>query len=203
MKTIKTILASVLSLGLLASCNTSDKIQTVDYSKLEFVQQEQNRIVFHDLPEIEKASEMVIIAEVINDPVSEPEMRYDEFFRKETFFDIYSYSTIKVKQVLSGDVNVGDEIKIAQNCGVYEDQFITFSEMTPMLKGDTWIFFLHQMYEDTDGLYSCVGDSDGRYPLNNISYQSTGFTEYNDLGVYRRDSFKDDIYNALIEKYDL
>lgn len=201
-KIIKSILTGAVLLSLLTACNIANTEQSVDYSKLEFVQLEQNRIVFDSLSELEEASDIIVVGEIIDDPVTESETVYNEYFEKDFFSNITSYSTIEVKQVLSGDVKVGDKIKIAQYCGVLENQFITFSEMTPMLKGDTWIFFLMPSY-DTNDIYWCTGDSDGRYPLKNTTYISTGLTANKDLGVYRRDDFKDNIYNDLIEKYDL
>ncbi len=192
-KTFMVVLFLFLSLCLFASCNKSDQAESVDYSKLEFILIEPQRIIYDELPEIEEASEMIIVAEITDNPLTEP---------GDDFIYIRSYSTLRVKQVLSGDVNIGDEIKIVQSCGVKDDQFISYSQMTPMLKGETWIFFLSRslLYDDS---YYCVDDCDGRYPLKNVSYQSTGLTKYDDLGVYNRDNFKDDIYNALIEKYDL
>lgn len=201
-KNIKSILTGTVLLSLLTACNTINTEQSVDYSKLEFVQLESDRIVFNSLSELEEASDMIVVGEIINDPVTESETVCNEYFEKDVFSGITSYSTIEVKQVLSGDVKVGDKIKIAQYCGVLEDQFITFSEMTPMLKGDTWVFCLMPSYY-TEGPYWCTGDSDGRYPLKNTTYRSTGLTTNEDLGIYRRDSFKDNIYNDLIEKYDL
>lgn len=188
-------------MAFLSACSAADKEQGVDYSKLEFVKLEQNRMVFSDLSEIEEFSEMIIVGEIIDDPVTETQTEYSEIFNKEIFDGVISYSTIRVIKVLSGNAEVGDEIKVAQYCGVFEDQFITYSEMTPMLKGDTWIFCLMKSLY-TDGLYGCTGDSDGRYPLKNETYRKTGFPAENDLGVYRRDSFKDNIYNEIFEKYD-
>lgn len=201
-KYIKSILAGITSLCFLSACSTTEKVQETDYSKLEFVQLEQNRITFDELSALEEASAMIIVGEIIDDPLTESETGYSEYFGKEIFDNIISYNKIKVKQVISGDVEVGDEVRIAQYCGVFEDQFITFSEMTPMLKGDTWIFFLKES-SLTDRLYWCTGDSDGRYPLKGTTYQRTGLPSKEDLGVYRRDSFKDNIYSELLEKYDL
>ncbi len=201
-KITKALLASALTLSLLTACNTANEAQTVDYSKLEFVQLEQDRIVYSSLSEVEESSDMIIIGEIIDDPISEPETKYSEYFGKEIFDGITSFSTVKVTKVLSGDVKVGDEIKIAQYCGVFEDRFVTYSEMTPMLKGDTWIFCLTKS-NYTDDLYWCTGDSDGRYPLKSSANRITGLKAEEDLGVYNRDSFKDNIYNDLLEKYDI
>lgn len=151
---------------------------------------------------MEESSDMIIIGEIIDDPLTESETKYSEFFGKEIFDGITSFSTVKVTKVLSGDVKVGDEIKIAQYCGVFEDRFVTYSEMTPMLKGDTWIFCLTKS-NYTDDLYWCTGDSDGRYPLKSSANRITGLNAEEDLGVYNRDSFKNNIYNDLLEKYDI
>ncbi len=68
-------------------------------------------------------------------------------------------------------------------------------------------------YSDTDGkggataddcgLYWCTGDSDGRYPVSTVQNQSLKISEYSKLGVYNKEDFNDDIYNELVEKYDI
>lgn len=185
--------------GLFTSCNQSSGI----YSKLEFVHIEADRITYYDLDSLENKSDLIIVGEIVDDPQTEPELTYSDDFNKEILTGMNSYSTVKVKKVFAGDIREGDEIRLGHRCGVYEDQFVAFSEMTPMLKGDSWIFFLMDPLDNSESCYYCTGDSDGRYPLKNASYCRTGLTEYEDLGVYRRDSFKDNIYNEILDKYDL
>lgn len=185
--------------GLFTSCNQSSGI----YSKLEFVHIEADRITYYDLDSLENKSDLIIVGEIVDDPQTEPGLTYSDDFNKEILTGMNSYSTVKVKKVFAGDIREGDEIRLGHRCGVYEDQFVTFSEMTPMLKGDSWIFFLMDPLDNSGSCYYCTGDSDGRYPLKNASYCRTGLTEYEDLGVYRRDSFKDNIYNEILDKYDL
>lgn len=185
--------------GLFTSCNQSSGI----YSKLEFVHIEADRITYYDLDSLENKSNLIIVGEIVDDPQTEPELTYSDDFNKEILTGMNSYSTVKVKKVFAGDIREGDEIRLGHRCGVYEDQFVAFSEMTPMLKGDSWIFFLMDPLDNSESCYYCTGDSDGRYPLKNASYCRTGLTEYEDLGVYRRDSFKDNIYNEILDKYDL
>jgi hypothetical protein len=76
--------------------------------------------------------------------------------------------------VLQGDVQVGDIVTVVQRYAFEEGRFdngdgrnalVTFSGMTPMNKGDKWIYFLG--YDETVDAYWTRGDSAGRYPVPN------------------------------------
>lgn len=88
--------------------------------------------------------------------------------REHNGFVTYAQSEnyIEITGVLKGDsVKVGERIKISQ--GYYypegENKLVSFDLLTPMNKGDSWIFFL--IYNEETGSYRCAGDVDGRYPL--------------------------------------
>lgn len=56
---------------------------------------------------------------------------------------------------------------------------------------------------DNGEYYFCTGDSDGRYPVKDFAYKRIALTENEDLGVFDEKDFKDEIYNEILEKYDL
>lgn len=66
---------------------------------------------------------------------------------------------------MKGDARKGDRLPISQSYGILEEEqcLITYSGLTPMEKGERWIFFL--LKDDLSDMYWCNGDSDGIYPL--------------------------------------
>lgn len=81
---------------------------------------------------------------------------------------LVSTNSIKVKKILKGELPE-DEIRIRQRYGVIEQSgekvLYSVSGLTPMVKGERWIFFL--TYNEQTEDYTYVGDCGGRYPLPN------------------------------------
>lgn len=171
------------------------------YSGLEFVEfGEVNRLKLYDLDSLEESSDVIVEGTFVGDSDQELIYLFDDQVNKDTLMNIISYNNIEISRVIKGNVNVGDTLTIAQEYAVIDDRFLTYSELTPMQEGDTWLFFLFN--NDNSGIYYCSGDSDGRYPIRDCVYSKVAFTENENLGVYEKESFNEKIYGEILEKYD-
>ena len=197
-KIISIITACIICILTLTACNTTAN----DFSDLEVVRWgEGDRDIYSSLDMLEKYSNIIVVGTFIEDAVQEEEYRYNDYFKKDLLSWISSYNTIEVSKVIKGDVEVGDKITIIQGYGVVDDRLITLSDLTPMIKGDTWFFCLS--CEEGSDIYWVTGDSDGRYPVPNSKNRTLAISEYSDLGVYDEQNFKSDIYSEILEKYDI
>ncbi|MBD5103544.1 MAG: hypothetical protein HDT47_01620 [Ruminococcaceae bacterium] len=196
----KFIVFLILSILILfTSCGTAEN--TEEFSDLRLVKWgEGNRLEFFDLESLERCSEIVVVGTFIDDATQNVKYKYDDFFGKEILFTVKSLNTIEVTKAFKGDVDVGDTLQVAQEYAIVEDRLVTDSSLTPMMKGDTWLFFLNKGNRD---FCFCTSDSDGRYPVKDFTYTRIALTENEDLGVYDKEDFKEEIYNEILEKYDL
>ena len=116
-----------------------------------------------------------------------------------------SYNKFRIDKIIKGNntVNEGDEIIISQSYAVYDDELLTYSGLTPMLKGDKWFYFLIKN-ENTD-TYRATGDTDGRYHSSGLfpSYlEQTIFPlANNNLGVYNQEDYKQNIHQIVVERH--
>ncbi|MCM1299395.1 MAG: hypothetical protein NC203_06295 [Firmicutes bacterium] len=199
-KSFLILLIGVLYTAVLTSCGGDNVGDNEEFAGLKLVEWEEgNRLQYFDLEHIEKSSDLILIGKFTGDAVQEEIYQYDEHFQKDIVIFTKSKSTLEILKVYSGDVNEGDSITVTQYYGVYDDSLATDSKLTPMLKDDTWLFFLTA---DNDGTYYCTGDNDGRYPLQNTSYRKIALTDYEDLGVYRKEDFREDIYAEILKSYE-
>lgn len=200
---IKTIVSAICAFALcatLTACSQTPKEIPKDFSGIELLKWgESDRRVYDDLETLEESSDLVVVGTFIGDSVQNLDYHYSEFFGKEIIGNVHSMNTIKVSRVIKGDIEEGDTVEIRQGYAVEDGQLITSSDLTPMVNGDTWVFFLSTANDC--GYYWCTGDSDGRYPVNAVQNQSLAVSEYSALGVYDRQNFKDKIYGELVEKY--
>lgn len=124
------------------------------------------------------------------------------------YFNKYiSFNTLKVEKVLKTNSKVyeGDEIVIAQSYVKAEGGLYSFSQLTPMIKGDRWVFFLNQ-YSDSypeetygTGAYYTVNDYEGRYPVPGDENEPFVYKE-NTKGVAAPAKFNESVYSELEEK---
>lgn len=193
------LLIGVLCTAALTSC--SGQVPTdEEFVGLELVEWEEgNRLQYFTLEDVEEKSDLILIGRFTGDAVQEEVYQYDDHFQKDIVIFTKSKNTLEILKVYSGDVNEGDSITVTQYYGVYDDSLTTDSKLTPMLNGDTWLFFLSAM---KDGTYCCTGDNDGRYPLQNANYRKIALTDNEQLGVYHKEDFREDIYGEILEKYD-
>lgn len=207
MKKIISVIAALAVCVSLTACGSTSEAPDI-YSDLELARTGcMDRIMPESLEELESYCDAVVIGEYIDDSVSDITYEYRAFFDKEVVVDIKSYNTIEVKQVLMGDVNVGDKLSTLQDSGVVDGKFYSFSELTPMIKGDEWIFFLAK---DDNDLYWVMCDSDGRYPTKNsaesnrrVTFKNAALSDSYQLGVFDKESFNRSIYDEIVEKYDV
>ncbi len=128
---------------------------------MEIVHAGGDRIIHTSLSELEAASDVIVIAEFAENAKQTltPENGIN-------LMDAVSVNSIVVCDTLSGDiVAVGSRPTVSQRYGVLEEQdkLVSFSGLTPMNKGDKWIFFLS--YDEQNSTYWIEGDTSGRYPL--------------------------------------
>lgn len=207
MKKIISVIAALAACVSLTACGGTSKAPDI-YSDLELARTGcMNRVCPNSLEELESYCDVVVVGEYVEDSVSDITYEYRAFFGKEIITDIRSYNTIEVKQVLMGDVNVGDKLKTLQDSGVADGKFYSFSELTPMIKGDEWIFFLAK---DEKDIYWVMCDSDGRYPTKNsaennrrVMFKNAALSDCYQLGVFDKESFNRSLYDEIVEKYDV
>ena len=76
----------------------------------------------------------------------------------------HSYNCFKVEKVLSSDSGIkeGDQLIISQSYAIAGNSFLSASKLTPMLKGDRWVYFL--TFNESNGTYYSHNDYMGRFP---------------------------------------
>lgn len=155
------IIPVIIIVMLMPGCSTASSI---DKSEPEVIRVEGDRIVYSDLKSLTAASELIVIGEYADDTEQNLKYEYSEGYKKDVLMDAVSTNTIHVKKILKGSPDK-KELKISQRYGTEEERnaLVTFSSMTPMKKGEEWIFFLY--YDAVNDTYWCAGDYSGRYPL--------------------------------------
>lgn len=211
MKKILSIFLLLTICGALTACNTSELSNTEEknFSELKFVNVHADYIhLSKSFDDIEESSDFVVVGEFIDDAsVCYERYVYEDYFKKDVLRGIISSCPMKITKVLSdnsGNAKVGDVVNVLQWEGIWEDRFITTSALTPMLKGDEWVFCLSYTKTENYEGYVCEGGCAGRYPTSNVSSNNKMcFSDYPELGVYNKDDFREDYYNQLLEKYDV
>ncbi len=167
-KTIALIASTAMLLTAAAGCgikNNDEKNSKPETSDIEVVHMEVDRIIYSDASKLAESADLIVIGEFIKDSEQELKYEFDPYFGKEVFSDVTSTNEISIKKVLKGSVD-SDTIKMSQRYGIDRtNRLITFSDMTPMEKGDQWIFFL--IYDEPNDMYWASGDYTGRYPVPN------------------------------------
>lgn len=122
--------------------------------------------------------------------------------------EFLSFNTLKVEKVLKSDGQVwaGDEIVISQSYVIVDGAMYSLSQLTPMIKGDKWVYFLNQYHfysEDTHGkgVYYPVNDYEGRYPVPDDENPPFKYRE-NTNGVVAPAVFNEGIYSELKDKLE-
>ena len=201
-KIISIITACAACVLTLTACNTTPTKIADDFSDTELVRWgEYDGLVYYSLEELEKDCDVAVVGTFVEDSTQEIKYDYLEPFQKEVITHVMSFNTIEVQEVLMGDINVGDILTVRQDYAVVDGQLITLSSLTPMVKNDTWVFFLFNNYDS--GIYMCCGDSDGRYPISSSTNKTLAITKNSNLGVYDKYDFKSGIYNEILEKYNI
>ncbi|MCM1166101.1 MAG: M23 family metallopeptidase [Lachnospiraceae bacterium] len=148
--------------------------------------------VFPTLEELASSSELIVIGEFVDDPHQcVPPDGSSELPLLDIFDSQNSYNMFRIDKAVKGCRAEGEEIMIRQNGYVYDGEFCHYSNMTPMLKGDKWVYFLTS---NGDGSYSAVNHlSDGRYPLSDYEFVLSD----NVYGVFDASGFREEIYEDI------
>ncbi|MDE6578966.1 MAG: hypothetical protein K2K41_00330, partial [Ruminiclostridium sp.] len=172
---------------------------------------------FSSYEQLAEYSQLVVMGTFTNDSGQEtaetdiPDFRQDVSASRSNKYISFNY--LKVEKVLKGNGKVwaGDEIIITQPYTVVYDisdeyNLYSFSQLTPMQKGDKWIYFLNpntDYPEDIwgDQSYSAVNDYEGRYPVPGEGNAPFKYKE-NVNGVVAPAVFNQSIYNELGEQLE-
>lgn len=106
------------------------------------------------------------------------------------------------QDVIEASVKAGDEIPIHQetsiNLGGRGHIVFAYDRLTPMLKGDEWIYFLKKT---DDGYYVPVNGAQGRYPMpnnKNVDLTAGGVDGIDEFGTYDNAApARQEIYDRL------
>ncbi len=173
-------------------------VYTGDYSELEVVQYgEIDRLVFADIEYLEEQSDLIVIGEFTDDPHQCVDPSGKEVTQVLDRFDQQnSFNRFRIDRVIKGNCFEGEEIIIAQNGYVDNGRFAQYSNLTPMLKGDKWVYFLTR-YSGAS-FYSPLGYSDGRYPVPGTEHEFVLCD--NVYGVFDMIEFRSGVYEAIKER---
>ncbi|MDR0222590.1 MAG: hypothetical protein LBI38_03515 [Oscillospiraceae bacterium] len=181
------------------------------------------------------SADLVVIGEFTGETKAGFGYVYDDHFKKEIINDANAYNQLLITNVLKGDAKVGETVTVVQRYGFDEERgaLISFSGLTPMNKGDSWIYFLKRSDNADFGAYYSAGDSDGRYPVPNHELKKaakevlTKTRELHDkgsgcgegclkareeavlkidasmLGVLNRDDFNFELYAEILEYFEI
>lgn len=133
--------------------------------------------------------------------------------------DACMFNYLQVERVIKGSANVGDDpfrgtvkenvkagdmLLINQetsiHIGAQDNVYLVFAEdrLTPMLKGDKWIYFLQKT---EDGYYIPVNGAQGRYPLpnnKNVDLSAGGVEGIDEFSTYPNAApARQEIYDRL------
>ena len=200
----KTLCINIIALSALAvaGCSSNHFDEVLNAPALSIV--EVDRVIYNDLKSLMAASDLVVIGKFIQDDEQTLEYEYSEEFGKNIVVGATSTNVIQIEKLLAGETSE-ETLTISQSYGLDEEanNFITFSNMTSMKKGDEWIFFLY--YDDINDTYWCAGDYTGRYPVpveGETVYEKDDITTA-EFGVYYDVSLVNvDLYNEIISTFD-
>lgn len=206
---------------------TSLWVYTGDYSELEMLYNSQDyKNSYNSYDELAEQSSLVVAGTFTGDSMQIADL--DESSADLNVKPpIMSYNTFKVEKVLKSNYKVweGDEITIGMPYIVYDwdgaadtGRLYSYSNLTPMIRGDSWVFFLQYRpdyaYVDTingcnnvdynieefaEGAYYPVHDYEGRYPVPGKENKPFEYVDNNN-GVVSPAVFNEGIYNELKER---
>ncbi len=158
LRMIPAVGAAALILIVLLCIPSSPRLPT---DGMEVVRESVDRAVYTTLSELESSCDIIVVGSFVGEAEQQLTPESGLYLS-----NAVTRREIRVSEVLSGaEVSAGDHLTISQRYGVIGEQnkLVSFSGLTPMNKGDQWIFFLS--YDEENSTYWCKGDSDGRYPL--------------------------------------
>lgn len=136
-------------------------------------------------------SKFIVAGEFIDDA-------YQQIFDDEDGIGGSSYNKFRVDKVYGGDIEEGQVIIIRQDSFVYNDTFYDIDNMTPMIKGDKWLYCLTK----TDGICYPYMNSNGRYPIPGSGNAKLDFAD-GYYGVYNDEYANREVYERLLKELDI
>lgn len=211
-KAIKKLTLIIAAAALLSSCGSADSsVQTTEAAAKaipeKVVHVQSDIIVYSDLNSLLDASDLIVIGEFSADAEQEIEYQYNPEFGKDVIVDGESVNTLHISKVLKG-APASEEIKIVQSYFVQDEpeQLVSFSGLTPMVRGEEWLFFLR--YDKEKDNYWCAGDYCGRYPVPNEEIKAKldeigeqGLLDKKTLGIYDDSENNTYLYRDIIEYF--
>ena len=188
-----------------SSSDTSEAVSKALPGKI--VQFQTDMVVYSDLPSLLEASQLVVIGEYAEETEQKLTTGHSAEINADVITDAVSTNKIHIKKVLKGEPPEGD-ITISQRYGIQDDpaQIVTFSSLTPMIKGDEWLFFLR--YDAAGSTWWCAGDYSGRYPVPTDeilaeldSLGEEGLLDIKTLGVLDGSSNTTPLYREIIKHF--
>lgn len=136
-------------------------------------------------------SKFIVAGEFIDDA-------YQQIFDDEDGIRGSSYNKFRVDKVYGGDIEEGQVIIIRQDSFVYNGTFYDIDNMTPMIKGDKWLYCLTK----TDGICYPYMNSNGRYPIPGSGNAKLDFAD-GYYGVYNDEYANREVYERLLNELDI
>lgn len=136
-------------------------------------------------------SKFIVAGEFIDDA-------YQQIFDDEDGIRGSSYNKFRVDKVYGGDIEEGQVIIIRQDSFVYNGTFYDIDNMTPMIKGDKWLYCLTK----TDGICDPYMNSNGRYPIPGSGNAELDFAD-GYYGVYNDEYANREVYERLLNELDI
>ncbi|MCM1300019.1 MAG: hypothetical protein NC228_10695, partial [[Eubacterium] siraeum] len=175
-------------------------VYTGDYSEITEFNRPKNILdpaaLFGSYEELAAASDLVVTGKFTDDPHQDVDPDSPPDIPLGT--NIFSQCKFEIEQVIKGDAKAGDVVVIQQSTGVYQGRLISTSQLTPMVKGDRWIYFLCSNPDSC--VYYAANDSNARYlPPDctaNLNFAALGYD--NNLGYSYGEYFNENIYSGLL-----
>lgn len=206
MKKLLTLITALVLCVSLTACNSAEQNKTSRFEGMRCSRISADGVkLAKSFDDVINLSDYIVVGEFIDDSETVWDYQlHDDQFNKDITVDVVSSCPMKITKVLYGDAREGDIVNVLQTEGVVGNTFMTHSLLTPMQKGDEWVFCLSRA--KTHGLdgYWCVGESDGRYPSqNSSSNEAMCFSEHPELGVYEESDFNREFYEQLKAKFNI
>ena len=150
---------------------------------------------YADLASLIESSDLIVEGVFTQDTAQTISIAPNSSAGKPIFASVVSDSKFEIATVIKGDAKEGDVITILQEYAYVEDEdrVITFSGLTPMNKGDRWVYFLK--YDPQRHVYYANGDICGRYP----SELFTSLASSMGYGVYDVSELNKELVGQVVE----
>ncbi|MCM1053929.1 MAG: hypothetical protein NC394_00260 [Bacteroides sp.] len=171
-----------------------------DFSELELMgPPDTDRLSYSLYDKLERHSDLVVCGAFTDDARQTNDPSKERDFASSQQVPI-SYNKFKIEKLIkgNGDVNEGDEIIISDFYAVYGNTLYSQSNLTPMIKGDVWFYFLKKT--DEANVYRALCDSDGRYALPERSEQMFPLSG-NNIGCYDLSVYKENVHQIIYDRF--